>query len=149
MTIRQATHDDIPVLSAIYGECFDTNWTDEAFGDFIESALVLVCAPDLNGFIIVRQASDEAEIITLAVRPNARRQGLAQSLLTQAIIVLSTTGCTRIFLEVAVDNPSALALYKQHDFHEVGIRKGYYRRPNGDRIDALVMERAVLIVANN
>ena len=45
-----------------------------------------------------------------------------------------------MFLEVGVDNPSALHLYGILGFVEVGRRKNYYRRANRELVDALVMK---------
>ena len=47
------------------------------------------------------------------------------------------------FLEVAADNAAAQALYARAGFAESGRRRGYYRRPDGSGLDALVMQRAL------
>jgi len=43
-------------------------------------------------------------------------------------------------LEVRVSNGAAQALYRSHGFQLVGLRRGYYRRPEED---ALLMARKV------
>ena len=47
-------------------------------------------------------------------------------------------GAQEMFLEVRVDNDSAISLYLDEGFVEVGRRRGYYDR---GRVDAVVMRR--------
>lgn len=96
------------------------------------------------GFIICQQAVEDADIITLAVSPEARRRGVARRLLREAAQRLADSGVTRLILEVAESNLAARALYSASGFTEVGRRRGYYRRPEG-REDALVLARSVPI----
>ncbi len=90
-----------------------------------------------DGFILVREAAGEAEILTLAVAPRARRQGLGRTLVDAAIARL---GSADLFLEVAADNIAAIALYQQNGFTQAGVRRGYYARPGG-AVDALLLKR--------
>ena len=76
--------------------------------------------------MVARVASDEAEILTLAVAPGARGKGLGRALLSAAIAEAARRGAKAIFLEVGRDNPAALALYAALRFANVGSRKGYY-----------------------
>jgi ribosomal-protein-alanine N-acetyltransferase len=46
-------------------------------------------------------------------------------------------------LEVAADNGAALRLYRRTNFTQAGRRKGYYARPGGEKVDALVLARAL------
>jgi len=72
-------------------------------------------------------AAGEAEILTLAVAPPARGQGLGRRLLLAAIAHARVLGADTMFLEVGADNPAALALYARLGFAKVGDRKGYYQ----------------------
>jgi [ribosomal protein S18]-alanine N-acetyltransferase len=154
MTIRQATSQDIDALTQVHAASFDQTWSAATIAQFLTSAKVFVSTPRPygfipNGFIIVQAAADEAEIITLAVMPDARGQGLASRLMAYAIKELQNDRCERLFLEVATDNHAALALYKRFDFQPQGLRKGYYQRLGGHRVDALVMSLDMSIVADN
>ena len=65
-------------LAAIHAEAFDrpgdTPWSAAAFADLlIQAGVFAVEAAD--GFILMRAVADEAEILTLAVRPAGRRRG--------------------------------------------------------------------------
>ena len=94
------------------------------------------------GVALVRQVADEAEILSLAVSPAHRRQGIAQRLLDHLMSDLSAEETRRILLEVSVENHAAIALYKRNAFKQVGLRKSYYRRSGGP-IDAKVLAREI------
>ena len=110
------------------------------------SASVLHLQLDLSGafglisvdraFLLARVAGGEAEILTLAVAPAARRQGLATALLVGAKQRAFDMGAAEMFLEVATANVGARALYRALGFQEVGHRRGYYA--NGG--DALILK---------
>ena len=97
----------------------------------------------LAGFILSRRAVDEAEILTIIVDPRARRQGCGQRLLASHLARLPRQGVTALFLEVSESNVAALALYRRHGFVETGQRKNYYPRPDGTRVNALIMRRCL------
>ncbi len=95
------------------------------------------------GFALFRAVADEAEILTLSVLPEARRSGLGAGLLAGCEDGARTAGAARLFLEVAAGNGAARALYDRAGYRECGRRKGYYRRPDGSRDNAVVMEKAL------
>ena len=82
-----------------------------------------------DGFVLARAAGGEAEILTLAVAPAARGQGLGRALLQAAAAHAATLGAQSMFLEVGADNPAALALYAGLGFVRAGQRKAYYAAP--------------------
>ncbi len=96
---------------------------------------------NLAGFILSRCALDEAEILTLAVAPAWRRNGVGRSLLASHLAGLAAMGITRVFLEVDVDNLAARRLYASFGFRQVGERKAYYRTSDAGPATALVMRR--------
>lgn len=92
------------------------------------------------GFVV---ADDMAEIAALACDPDRQRQGLASQVLTAFCEQASARGAARVILEVSAENTSAIGFYTKHAFAEAGRRKAYYRQPDGTRVDALVMTRAL------
>jgi ribosomal-protein-alanine N-acetyltransferase len=90
------------------------------------------------GFLIGRQAADEAEILNLAVVRESRRKGAGGALLEAALEKFRSRGVSRVFLEVRDSNAAALEFYGRHGFSKIGRREGYYREPFES---AIVMEK--------
>ncbi|WIM11434.1 ribosomal protein S18-alanine N-acetyltransferase [Enhydrobacter sp.] len=95
------------------------------------------------GFALCRIAADEAELLTIAVRTDRRRQGAGRTLLELIVALARKRGAHRLFLEVGADNPAALALYRRAGFQTVGGRPAYYSRPGRRAADAVVMRLAL------
>jgi ribosomal-protein-alanine N-acetyltransferase len=96
---------------------------------------------NLAGFVLSRCALDEAEILTLAVAPAWRRNGIGRSLLASHLAGLAAMVITLVFLEVDVENLAARGLYASFGFRQVGERKAYYRTADAGPATALVMRR--------
>jgi ribosomal-protein-alanine N-acetyltransferase len=129
-------------LAAIHAEAFDAPWSAPAFAALLDQPGVFALH-DENGFILIRAVADEAEILTLAVRPSARRAGLGTALVEAAAVAATGLGAGRLFLEVSEANAAAQALYARAGFTEVGRRRGYYAQASGGPADALVLSRVL------
>ncbi len=92
-----------------------------------------------GGLVLARAAGGEAEILTLAVLPAARRTGLGRALMAAAAAEAARRGAGELFLEVAAGNVAARALYAAAGFATVGRRRRYY----ADGQDALVLRVAL------
>ncbi|MGV3578175.1 ribosomal protein S18-alanine N-acetyltransferase [Brevundimonas sp.] len=138
MTVGSDPGELAQALAALHAEAFDTPWSAEAFADLLGQAGVIL-EGDNDGFILIRTVADEAEILTLAVRPSARRQGLGGRLVEAASQRAVELGATRMFLEVAEDNTSARGLYGTLGFEAAGRRRRYYPRPDAPAVDALIL----------
>lgn len=125
-------------LAALHAQAFDAPWDAAAFADLLDQPGVFAVA-EPDGFILMRLVLDEAEILTLAVQPAARRAGLGGRLVGEGVVRATQGGAARVFLEVAESNAAARALYARAGFAEVGRRRAYYRRPDGSREDALTL----------
>jgi [ribosomal protein S18]-alanine N-acetyltransferase len=112
-------------LAALHAACFNRAWDAGTLSDMLASPGTFAFA-NVDGFVMARMAADEAEILTLAVRPAARGRGLGRALLQAAINKARDLGAVTMFLEVGADNPHALALYAGLGFAKVGARKAYY-----------------------
>ncbi len=153
--IRPAAASELERLARLHAACFSEAWDADAFATLLampgafalfaeEPARDAPCGFAASGFLMIRGAGDEAEIITLGVVPERRRKGLARDLLAGGVREAASRGARRLFLEVAADNDAALALYRAAGFAQIGRRPDYYHRPDGD-MAALVMACDVTI----
>lgn len=133
--------DDAAALAALHAAAFDAPWSPRELAALLASPGVFALAAADEGFVLARVVLDEAEILTLAVAPAARRRGLGRRLTDAAADLAVARGATRLFLEVAEDNAPARALYAAAGFVEAGRRRGYYPRPGGPAADALILVR--------
>lgn len=145
MSLRPAVPADAPRLAALHAASFETGWTADAIAELLGSAgaigLVVEGADGPDGFLVAREAAGEAEIITVAVDPACRGRGLGLRLVEAVIDKARAAGAEHLFLEVATDNPAALALYARAGFAEAGRRPRYYARRVGPAVDALILRR--------
>ena len=83
----------------------------------------------MAGLLLARSAADEAEVLTIAVAPDLRRQGIAGGMMRRLVGALRRRGVEALYLEVAEGNLPAQRLYESLGFRQVGRRKRYY--PDG------------------
>jgi ribosomal-protein-alanine N-acetyltransferase len=112
-------------LAALHAACFERPWDAATLKTMLATPGTFAFVHQ-DGFVVARAAADEAEILTMAVRPGARGKGLGRALLQAAIDKARSLGAATMFLEVGADNPHALALYAGLGFVKVGARKAYY-----------------------
>jgi ribosomal-protein-alanine N-acetyltransferase len=124
-------------MAGMHAESFppEERWDARALGEVMAMPGTFGWIANAGGFVLARVAADEAEILTLAVRPSARRLGLGATLLAEALRLAAENGAACMLLEVAEPNKAARALYAAFGFTEVGRRRRYY--PDG--ADALVL----------
>lgn len=131
-------------VSAIHTEAFERAWSAHDFATLMAESNVLALGAwrsqpfgekRLVGFALFRQAADEAELLTIAVRPAAQSRGLGRRLMDDALRRLYGERVKACFLEVDRANAPALRLYRGLGFEEAGERRGYY----ADGGSALVM----------
>ena len=133
---------DAAQWAALHAACFTTPrpWSAAEIADLLTSAHVFALG-DSCGFLIGRAVAGEAELLTLAVDPQARRQGLGLHLVHRFFESARARGAKEAFLEVSAANPAAIALYHRAGFALAGQRRGYYTTPDGEKIDALILTR--------
>jgi ribosomal-protein-alanine N-acetyltransferase len=90
----------------------------------------------LLGYVGFWLVAGETHISTIAVHPDARREGLGELLLTQVIDLAQEQEAEFVTLEVRESNVAAQRLYEKYGFQRTGRRKRYY---TDTREDALIM----------
>lgn len=136
--IRDVVADDISSVLKIEKESFSRPWSKEDFE--IELTRKRSCfrlleiEGEICGYFVVYTVLDESELADIAVSPCHRGKGYGRLLLADAI--KSAGKATVMFLEVAVENNSAISLYETVGFEKVGNIKDYYGQGN----DAYIMK---------
>ncbi len=146
LRLQPVSPADAEELAALHATCFADAWPAPAILGVLAMPgafglrVGAPCGPTA-GFVLARVASDEAELLTVAVAVPWRRRGLARALIGMVAAEARLRGAARLFLEVAEDNAAARDLYAGEGFATVGRRRGYYARPGAPAIDALTMRR--------
>lgn len=140
---------DTHTLAALHTQCFSEAWDAKTFANFSQTAqglLLSMPSPESEhslaidiGFIIYTIAADQADLITIGIIPHSQRNGAGRFLMEQAFAHLKSLGVEKLFLEVAIDNAAAFALYTRTGFVQVGTRPQYYPQETGDFTDAVIL----------
>jgi ribosomal-protein-alanine N-acetyltransferase len=151
-TVRRMRLEDIPEALDIDRECFAEQWASVPYKRDLETndmAHYLVVGEEdvppseqqIDGIMGFWVMAGEAHIITIAVRPARRRQGIAEALLIAAIELAVSLRAHLMTLEVRQSNTAAQAMYRKYGFDVTGTRKKYYN-DNGE--DAVIMSTETL-----
>ena len=130
--------EDIDGVMEVDRDCFSIPWSRESFLMELESALstyvVAVDAGVIVGYGGFYMVMDQVEITNIAVLGEKRGQGIGKSIL-EALIKLAVVGGGKVVnLDVRASNEAAKALYFSYGFKQVGMRKGYYQKPDEDAL---------------
>lgn len=141
--IRAAGPAESAVIASLHRRAFGEAWRPEDLAALLAThgsaaRIALDAEGEPVGFLVLRHAGPEAEIVSIGVDPGRRGRGIGASLVAAAV---EAVGPVPLFLEVAEDNAPALALYGRSGFLPVGRRRAYYARPTGAFVDAIVMRR--------
>ncbi len=142
--------NDSAWMETIHAQSFDEmqRWRADAFTSLFQQPLnkaFAVCVDEQRaGFIVARNVAGEGEILTLAIHPDYRRNGLATQLVNAFIESEIPHKLESIFLEVMLTNQAAIHLYTALGFTVISTRPGYYKMPEGHpekTMDGLVMKK--------
>ena len=118
--LRRASHDDLPALVAAEHACFPPRdaWDAALFQETLEGGEIWLAEEHgaLAAWLCFSRCPGVLELESLAVLPAARGRGLAAGLLRW--LEGRAEGAV-VRLEVADDNPRALALYAAAGYHAV------------------------------
>ena len=85
------------------------------------------------GFVSFFHVKDEIEIIKICIIKSHQRKNYGSILINE----IKKLNIKKIFLEVSIENVSAINFYLKNGFQKIGVRKGYYANDKSSRIDAL------------
>jgi ribosomal-protein-alanine N-acetyltransferase len=142
IAIRAFSYTDLPQVLAIERRAFTSPWSLSMFVLELSKPsgiyLAAVRGTEIIGYVICARYVEAYHVMTLAVAPEHRREGIA-SILLDAVIARAGEDANYT-LEVRVSNTGAIALYERYGFRPVGTRPRYYA-DNGE--DAMIMWRAI------
>lgn len=134
-------------LAALHARCFVARprpWSAAEFAAMLAGAGVFLSVPPEGfalAFALGRVAGPEAELLTLAVAPEARRAGIGAALLAAFEAEAAARGAEEAWLEVSVENAAGRALYARAGWIAVGRRPHYYADGPGPATDALALRK--------
>jgi ribosomal-protein-alanine N-acetyltransferase len=131
-TVGEATGEDAAAVGRLALAAGFPRWSDgsaSALGARPHHRLLVARdgVGGLEGFALGSSVAGEGEVILVAVAPAARRRGVGARLLAALEAWARGEGADSMFLEVAVGNGAARALYDRAGYRQVGVRRGYYR----------------------
>ena len=142
MEIRKMNLQDAPAVAQLEIACFSDPWSENSIATELNSRLsywlVAVEDGEVVGYIGSQSVLGESDMMNVAVHPDHRRKGIAQSLVQTLSMDLKERNNVCLTLEVRASNESAIALYEKLGFQQVGLRKNYYRNP---KEDALILRK--------
>jgi len=146
ISVKSASEEVLPRLLEIEREVFTNPWTFEMFVvEFLNPNSFFTVISENNtplGFCILRRMTeDEGQLFNIAVTAPARRQKLGDTLMRVALRDAEDAGLMSVFLEVRESSTGAIWLYKKHGFEQIGVRPGYYDKPDED---AIVMQKNII-----
>lgn len=143
-SIRRLAKADIPAVVDLIEAGSHEPWSPALITQVLAEptswgSVALIDGGQPAGAVLARAVSGEAEILNLVVEPGQRRKGIGSALLARTVREAAGREAASLYLEVAVDNEPALALYASAGFRTVGSRPQYYTHAADIRVDALIM----------
>ena len=112
---------------------YDTILAEDIFSP--RRCLMVAAESGLQGFAVgVVHPAGDAELESVAVAENARRQGIGVSLCAAVVRWCRAEGASELLLEVRASSAGAIGLYTKLGFVAVGRRSAYYRDPVEDAV---------------
>ncbi|RLM56847.1 GNAT family N-acetyltransferase [Halobellus sp. Atlit-31R] len=148
MRTRPADRADLLDVLSIERTSFSDPWPYAAFESVLDAPAFLVAVPtdgsvdgtgEILGYVVgdvmPNHGRDIGHVKDLAVRPDARGEGVGRKLLRDALFGLSLAGAAVVKLEVREGNEVARSLYREEGFEPTRRIPRYY----SDGEDALLL----------
>ena len=137
--INDAREALLPQIQQIEQQSFSVPWTDAMLRMQLQpDSHVFLTAETADGAVVgyvgMLYVLDEGYISNVAVRPDCRRQGVAEALLAALEARGRALMLSFLTLEVRASNAAAIALYEKRGYRAAGRRKNYYEKPAEDAV---------------
>jgi len=144
--LRPMSEEDLEFVMENENRAYEFPWSETIFQDCLHvgyCSWVLECDGVIIAHTVMSVAAGEAHILNICVHPDYQGQGLGRKLVMHLLELVLDHNVDMIFLEVRPTNFSAIKLYLDVGFDEIGMRRNYYPAKMG-REDALVFAKAVI-----
>src|SRR5262245_28392517 len=141
--VRRMRPADLDAILRVERKCFRRDAYDRnlfaAYARRCPDLFLVSTGPhgELRGYILGCPFRGEAELVSVAVDPAARREGIASAMLESLLRRLKRSGFSRLRLMVRVTNWRAIRFYSKYGFAKLRLVHDYYE----DGRDAWQMER--------
>lgn len=133
MNLRDLKESDLEFIAAAKKD-FQDGWNlSMLISSFKTGRFFGIIAEDGGipfGFITYSVVAPEADIESIFISSEKRRQGMGNVLILQAEENMKKMGVNKIFLEVREKNAPAISLYIKNGFVKISERKNYYGDEN-------------------
>jgi ribosomal-protein-alanine N-acetyltransferase len=121
---------DMPAVLAIESSSFEFPSTEEMFIRVLRqrNCIGMVAERDgrIEGFMIYELHKTRIHILSFAVHPDFRREGIGKAMTEKLVSKLAYQRRNRIVLEVRETNLSAQLFFRQLGFRATGVLKDFY-----------------------
>lgn len=137
--IADVSLEHIAEINELEKLCFSLPWSRQALISQLPDDMHMFIAAigddgQVLGYVGMMYVLDEGYISNVAVSPEHRRLGIADTLINALIDRANEKDLSFVTLEVRKSNVPAIELYIKNGFSEVGLRKNYYTKPTEDAI---------------
>lgn len=144
IAVRGMQVADVDEVMSIAASLKDApHWPEVAYLAAIQPSatprrIALVAANEFNGqilgFAVAAVVPPQAELESIAVRPDAQRQGIGSKLLEHVAGALKAAAVSEFLLEVRTSNLAGIAFYRSLGWQQTGLRPRYYADPEEDAV---------------
>ena len=138
VVVREAGAEMAATFAELDATSFDVPWSADAVRSLLEDrhtrAWVADDAGRVVGGALLRVVAGEGELLRIAVRPEARRNGIGGALLGVVLLAAADACPDGVYLEVRDSNVAARHLYARRGFVDHGRRRDYYQAPREDAV---------------
>ncbi len=123
----------------------DFSWSDKQILESLNKDLTIGLFENkqLLAVAIFSKIFDTAELLYICVDISKHNKGFGFKLLKDSIYYLAQQQIKEIFLEVDINNHSAIKLYQKLNFKKISLRKNYYQKADGSQSDAIIYQLSI------
>lgn len=139
------TNEHVSTLLPIENACHSHPWSEKTFRSCIGGRYFGFFAQnqgEIIGFYIADLVADEVTLMDICIAPAYQGKGYGKALMLHLHQQAINKAAATLLLEVRAKNISALMMYINDGFIEVGRRTGYYPSAIGYE-DAIVMKKSM------